>query len=244
MQGVFGKPYIDIISFLDMETFDTLHPEICKGFVLSKLNKLSYNGNLFLDKSDQENVNLDTYNGTIKPLWYQYEEYLKLPVDHPIKLTGSELSEVEFPLYLKYVLGAYDPYQVFLLFTHDQSGLRNLLPTCKLFPNVIQWIDNNNNIFSHISKAYFLLLEADGISIEHCDPKEYPHTIREFIHIRSDIDRSFYVKDTKDSQKIYIDTRACYFNDQDWHGGGSIRKPSYTLRIDGTFTQEFKKKLS
>ena len=237
---ILGKPYIDMTPFLDMTTFDYLHPEICKGFVLSKTRNLSYRGNLILDKIDQDHVNLDIYDENSRPVWYRYEEYLRLADNHPIKIIGETLNHTELTLYLKYVLNAYDPYQVFPLFTKKKSEERKLSTISELFPTVIEWIDNIS-VFSHISQAYFLLLEADGVSLEHCDPTHEPNVLREFIHIRSSLDRPFYVKNSKDSEKIYIDCRACYFNDQDWHGGDGVRKSSYALRVDGTFTNEFKK---
>lgn len=241
-RALLNKPYVNLTSYLDMQAFDQLHSEICRGFVLAKTKNLSYRGNLSLDKIDQEQVNLEIYNGTVRPIWYRYEEYMALPEDHPIKLSASGLNQTELALYLKYAMGAYDPYQVFPLFTHQESMTRELSTIAELFSNVIKWIDATN-VFTHISKAYFLLLEPDGISIEHSDPADDPTVLREFIHIRSDVDRPFYIKKSKNSEKIYIDARACYFNDQDWHGGEGVRKSSYTLRIDGTFTEEIKKNL-
>jgi hypothetical protein len=240
LNSAYSKPFVDLSPHIDLEGFDKLHPEICKGFVLSKTRNLSYRGNLFLDKTDQDQVNLDIYNGTIKPVWYRYEEYLKLSDTDPIKIIGSTLNDSELGLYLKYVLDAYDPYQVFPLFTTNESKGRELSTMAELFPNVIRWIDKIS-VFSHVSNAHFLLLEADGVSIEHCDPKADPNILREFVHIRSGLDRPFYVKNSKESKKTYIDARACYFNDQDWHGGDGVRKSSYTLRIDGTFTNDFRK---
>lgn len=243
IKGIQDKPYIDLSNYLDLESFDKLHPEICRGFVLAKTKNLSYRGNLLLDKADQEQVNLEIYNDTIKPVWYRYEEYLELPEDHPIKVGAKNLNQNELALYLKYAMGAYDPYQVFPLFVHRGGCIRELSTISELFLNVIKWIDEIN-IFTRVSKAYFLLLEPDGISIEHKDPSDDPNVLREFVHIRSDIDRPFYIKKSKDSEKVYVDARVSYFNDQNWHGGEGVRKSSYALRIDGSFTEEIKKNLT
>ena len=49
--------------------------------------------------------------------------------------------------------------------------------------------------------------------------------------------------DPETKNKIYFNTRAAWWNDQDWHGGEQIMEQSYALRIDGKFTEEFRKKL-
>jgi hypothetical protein len=233
-------PYVGLTSYVDIQALDDLYPEICRGFVLSKTKNLSYRGNLSLDENDQNHVNLEAYNGVIKPVWYRYEEFLKLPDNHPIKVSARDLDETQLALFLKYAMGAYDAYQVFPLFSHHEFGTRELSPMADLFENAIKWIDNTN-IFAHISKAYFLLIESGGITIEHSDPKyPNPDVLREFIHIRSNLDRPFYVKESKESEKIYVNERACVFNDQKLHGGEPTMTTCYSLRIDGTYTDAFR----
>ena len=42
---------------------------------------------------------------------------------------------------------------------------------------------------------------------------------------------------------MYLNTRAAWWNDVDWHGGERIMEQSYSLRIDGKFTESFREKL-
>ena len=103
-----------------------------------------------------------------------------------------------------------------------------------------------NKVFSHIGRATFFVQEAGGISFEHKDPSvdpEYPDVPSEFIHLSPSVDRPFYVRDFETEEKTYIRTRAGYWNDQDYHGGDPVMKPTYSLRIDGRFTDEFKAKI-
>ena len=65
----------------------------------------------------------------------------------------------------------------------------------------------------------------------------------EFIHVRPTVDRPFYVYDTEQKKKHYIESRVGWWNDKDLHGGEVSPKPSYALRIDGIFTDEFRKKI-
>ena len=102
-------------------------------------------------------------------------------------------------------------------------------------------VNRFKEIFSHIGKAYFLVVEGGGISFEHCDSNPHNGIINEFIHIRSDLDRPLFVRDTNTSKKVYIDTKAVYFDDQCYHGGDATAKSTYALRIDGIFTEKFRK---
>jgi|TARA_B100001094_G_scaffold47310_1_gene42524 hypothetical protein len=239
LRGILGHPYLDLYSYVDLTSFDKLHSEICRAFVLGK--NFAGNGNLQLEKYDQENVNLDAYNGDISPVWLMYEKYLKLSNDDPIKVAGEGLNEEQLILYIKYAFGAYNPWHVYNVFDKIDEK-RVLSPIHHLFPNLITWIDNLD-IFSNVTRAYFLLIEQDGISVEHCDPSPHPDIPREFIHIKSCDSRPFYVREYKNSEKIYMNSRVTYFNDQDWHGGEASKKTTYSLRIDGIFTETFRKQL-
>lgn len=241
IKGINGRPYIDVSEDVDISKFKSLHAEICRGFVLAKDHVQL--GMLYAHEKDQEYVNLNAYKDGLKPVWYMYNKFNALPNDHPIKIAGSEFSNNDLILYLTYALGAHNPYKIFMLFVDewcDNSFQRMYSPEHIYFSSVLEWI-NNLSIFSHISRAYFLILDGGGTSIEHCDPKD--NGLNEFIHIRSDLDRPFYVRDIETSEKFYIDTLASYFNDQDFHGGDPVNKSTYVLRIDGTFTEEFKNKI-
>jgi hypothetical protein len=113
------------------------------------------------------------------------------------------------------------------------------------FPGLLNWI-NNLEIFQTITDAYIMTVDSGGIPFEHHHPPVDDNDISklsEFVHIRPNLDRPFYVRDSLTRKKHYIDTRVAYWNDQDSHGGDIIFKPSYSLRIDGVFTDSFKEKI-
>jgi hypothetical protein len=92
-----------------------------------------------------------------------------------------------------------------------------------------------------------MTLEAGGIPWEHCDPEstadEGEDFIPEFIHIKTDLDRPFYMIDQVAKERKYINTRVAWWNERDWHGGEPINRPTYTLRINGRFSDDFKQKI-
>lgn len=248
IKGIFGKTYIDLSQCINLEKFDVLHPKICRGFSLAK--DLALIGNIDVPK---DFMNLDLYENQFKPLFKAHEEFLNLPDNDPIKINGKNLNDNDFSMYLKWVLGGYDLYSFYILYDF-KDGWRNDInkrgrtETANYFPEVVSWIDSliEQEIFSHIGRVIFFVQESGGISFEHKDPSIDPNSpdiLSEFIHIRPTLDRPFYIRDSETLEKTYIDTRIGYWNDQDWHGGDPVMKPTYSLRIDGVFTKSFKEKL-
>jgi hypothetical protein len=225
MKGIAGYPYIDVSKHIDVRSFDKLQSKIFKGIALAK--HLAQVGNLELALS---NLDLNEYN--FKPLIEAYREFNELPNTHTIKLNGMSLSNNQLATYLKYAFGGYDLYVTY----H-----KNLFE--QYFPELLEWI-NQIRIFQSISDAYIMTLDAGGIAFEHHHPPVDDNDISkpsEFVHIRPNLDRPFYVRNSKNNEKYYINTRVAYWHDQDRHGGDVVCKPSYSIRIDGIFTESFRK---
>lgn len=247
IKGINDAAYIDLSKYIDSQSFVDLHPEICKAFATAE--HLSALGNLD-DPGDY--VNWEIYNNSFTPLSDCHKTFLSLPADHPIRIGGTGLVGNEFAKYLKYALGGYDLYSFYVLcdFTKDwrnSSGINIRQEFKEFFPRTINWLHDliDQKIFSHIGRATFFVLESGGISFEHKDPSvdpEYPEKTSEFIHFRCNLDRPFYIRDIETSKKTYIDTPVAYWNDQDYHGGDPALKPTYSLRVDGEFNSEFRKK--
>ena len=259
MQGINNQPYYDLEQYLDMKKFDEMQAEIYKGFALArpyaKEGTWMTPGFSFKDAS---------YQIHWKPIYKAIEEYLALPDDDPIKQGGWELwcnvpkGHAErnlFTRYLKMAMGAYDPYVYYFLWEEgswdDRTAARNLTEEAAYFPSVVKWVESliDDNIFEHIGRVIFFHCEADGIPFEHrdLDAKNgidviVPHK-NEFIHIRPNTKKAFYLWDPETKNKTYLNTRAAWWNDTDWHGGERIMEQSYGLRIDGKFNEEFRKKL-
>ena len=247
LKQVLGNSYIDLSTFVDLESFDKLHPEICRGFATA--NELAHTG---MVEAPDGRINISVYNNTIKPLSVANKELQALSNDNPYKIQSQDLESNKLATYLKYAFAGYDLYMFYVIcdFSDDwrtDSAKRNIQAAGEHFPNLVNWIYEliDLNVFSHIGRALFFVQEAGGISIEHSD--EYLETTdeqSEFIHIRSSLDRPWYIRDSETLEKTYIDTRASYFNDQNWHGGDPVLTPTYSFRVDGIFTDEFRKKIS
>lgn len=260
IKGINNQTYINMESHIDMNMFDSLQPEIIRGFAESR--HFAKEGTWMKPGFKYDKM---SYIINWKPIFQAVEEYLQLPDDNPIKQGGWDLytnikdyqTRNKFTRYLKMAMGAYDPYIYYFLWEEgswdDRTGVRKLTEEAEYFPNVVNWIESMvGPIFEHIGRVIFFHCEHDGIPFEHRDlgahngvwDSDYytPHR-NEFIHIRPNTKKPFYIWDPDTQNKTFINSRAAWWNDQDWHGGDSIKEQSYSLRIDGKFSEEFRKSL-
>lgn len=249
IRGINSQPYINLEPFLDIDGFSNLHYKICKGIVMSEYKK---EGNI-VKMGGWDNQ----YELTWKPIAFAIDEYEALPYDHEIRKLGRELGEWDnrdqFVLFLKLTLGAYDPYQFIFLKTEDggwesRFEEKEWTPDAKHFPELKQWLEQLvPSVFTHLGRVIMFKAEHDCIMPMHRDliyPNEtdYFDHRHEFIHLRPNLDKPFYIWDGADN-KILTEHRAIFFNDQDWHAGGRTNKQSYSIRVDGVFSEEFRKQI-
>lgn len=265
IKGIAGKPYIDLDQYLDIDGFINLHPEICKGMALTR--EFAKEGTWTVPGFEQST---GSYMWNWKPIYKAFNEYLSLPEDHPIKIQGKDIFPNNFKdykqrniftRYLKLTMGASDPYIYYFLWEEgewDNKGTsKNKTEIAKFFPGTVEWVESliANNIFSEIGRVIFFVCDHDLQPFEHRDVvKNSDNTLvpsntftahnNEFIHIRPRTKRGFYLWDPDKQNKVYINSYASFWNDQDWHGGEVLKTQEYSMRIDGKFTTDFKQKLN
>ena len=256
--GINNQPYIDMAPYLNINQFDQLQPEIIRGFADARI--YAKEGTWMKPGFTFEQM---SYVHNWKPIYVAMEEFMQLPDNDPIKLGGIDLFHDfqnyqvrnKFTRYLKMAMGAYDPYIYYFLWEEgswdDRTGERKLTEEAQYFPNTVKWVEQliTDNIFEHIGRVIFFHCEHDGIPFEHRDldakngiNNPGPHR-NEFIHVRPNTKKAFYLWDPDQKNKTYLNTKAAWWNDNDWHGGEKIMEQSYSLRIDGKFTEEFRTKL-
>jgi len=259
IKGINNQPYIDMTQYLDMDGFDKLQPEIYRGFADAR--EYAKEGTWMKPAFEIKDM---SYVPNWKPIYKAIEEFLALPDNDPVKQGGIDLYRDfedfrvrnRFTRYVKMAMGAYDPYIYYFLWEQgswdERSAPRKLTEEAAHFPNVVKWIEQliTNGIFEHIGRVIFFHCEADGVPFEHRDldgtkgiQDGYTPHRNEFIHIRPNLKKPFYLWDPEKRNHVYINSRAAWWNDQDWHGGNPIKEQSYGLRIDGKFTDEFRKRL-
>ena len=258
ISGINNQPYINMEPYIDMDMFDKLQSEIITGFALARDN--AKEGTWMAPGFTFEDM---SYRHNWKPIYEAMLEFQQLPDSDPVKQAGLKLMPKDFKnfqernvftRYLKMALGAYDPYIYYYLWEEgswdDRTAPRTLTPEAQYFPDTVKWVESMvGTIFKDIGRVIFFHCEHDGIPFEHrdLDAKNGVNVVKphrnEFIHIRPNTKKGFYIWDPEKQNKIYINSRAAWWNDVDWHGGDKIMEQSYSLRIDGKFTDEFRKKL-
>ena len=260
IRGINGTPYYNMEQYLDMELFDKLQPEIITGFAEARM--YAKEGTWMKPGFTFEQM---SYSPHWKPMYKALEEFMALDDNDPIKLAGSafckDFSDYKMrnklTRFLKMSLGAYDPYIYYFLWEEgswdERPGERKITDEAKFFPETVEWIKSmHGTIFEHIGRVIVFHCEHDGMPFEHRDLgghngiweyNEYRPHRNEFIHIRPNTMKPFYIWDPDTKNKTYINTRAAWWNDQDWHGGDKVMQQSYSLRIDGKFSEDFRKKL-
>lgn len=256
IKGINNQPYYDLAQYLDMAEFDRMQPEIIRGF--AEAREHAKEGTWMAPGFTFDKM---SYQPFWKPIYKAMEEFMALPDTDPIKIAGMELykdfknykQRNKFTRFLKMAMGAYDPYIYYFLWEEgswdDRTAPRKLTDEAAHFPNVVKWVESMTDIFEHVGRVIFFHCDHDGIPFEHrdLDAKNgmnviVPHR-NEFIHIRPNTKKAMYLWDPESKDKTYLNTRAAWWNDVDWHGGERIIEQSYSLRIDGKFTEAFRKKL-
>lgn len=236
-----NRLYINLEKFVDVSRFDSLHPEICRGIATAR--HLSVNG---LQTINPGTINPSSLGFRVNPLYETYSLWESLPDSDPLKSAGKNLDYNQLSTYLKFAFGGYDLYSLYKILDVDfeKTGIGEIE---NHFPNLVNWIINFKTlgIFDSLHSATLMVLEAGGIPWEHCDPEPaMVGEIAEFIHIKTDLDRPFYMIDPNTKNKVYLNhTRVAWWDETDWHGGEPINRPTYTLRINGKFSKAFKEKI-
>lgn len=263
IRGIGNKPYIDLDAHLDIAGFKRLHPEICRGFATAR--QYAKEGTWMTPNFDFNDM---SYTLNWKPIYKAFEEFQQLPESDPIKIEGMKIFPNDFKdfgqrnifiRYLKSAMGAHDPYIYYFLWEDatnmSDRGVIERPPTAEQqhFPGVVKWVTKlkTQNIIEHIGRVIFFVSESSSKPFEHRDidhsiqgdENGYSNHSVEFIHIRPLIKRGFYIWDPRQQKKVYVNSHASFFNDQDWHGGEFSMEQEYGLRIDCKFTESFKKKL-
>jgi len=233
-----GKIFIDLEPYIDLRAYDKLHLEICRGIATAR--DLALDG---LQHVPDGTMHPHAQGYKVYPLFEATTKWESLSEDDPFKIAGKDLTYNQRTDYLKNAYGAYDFYRLFPIL--GDKGLPGKVS--EHFPNLTNWVLNleNLNIFKSFHSSNLISVDAGGIPWEHFDPPEgyeTPGFLPEFIHIKTDCDRPFYILDPETNERTFMNTRVAYWNERDWHGGLPIYRPTYTLRINGSFTEEFKEK--
>ncbi len=77
----------------------------------------------------------------------------------------------------------------------------------------------------------------------HADGYKQAHHHNEFLWLRTNKAKQFFIYDEKLKQKHYVEGYSAFFNEQSYHGSEPSTEMNFSVRVDGFFTNEFRKQL-
>ena len=132
---------------------------------------------------------------------------------------------------------------------YNTHGLQNKhLSTCVAkrpndsdFDFFYNWLDKQN-IFSDYGRVVFFINYPGSCQIPHYDPMEKSRDQPdEFIWINFNPNRKkFYLLNHSTNEKHYAQGHVNWFDTDNFHGADIVDYACYALRVDGTFSDQFK----
>jgi hypothetical protein len=231
MINILGQAYLSLDEHLDTKKFDSIIDEIVIGIAKSKYAAGPTNtGSGYLD--------------TTIPSTFEIHKTILKDSTHPYHSTIKQLKNWEPFVFIQYKWPSHALGQCLVLRSpgiglyetkHDPDQCKDFSIISNFTP-LMDWLVSEN-IFQHIGRIVIFLNDPNSRVLEHRDYSDGISRKDQFIWISPLGSKKFYVRD--DSKKIYFDSRFCYFDNANIHGADSINHASFSIRIDGTFSENF-----
>lgn len=236
------RPIFPMDNAVDTSCFAELDMEICLGLAKAKETFLT-NGSDYT----RGDATPDLYDHRFKDVTIAASE---LRADE--RAVFETLTYAEKQRYLKYAKGAYHPWSVCYTFLTSDSWNDKMNSAGKvlkqeareLFPKTIDWCYRLPQ-FREIGRIAIFGVDPRQHVTCHRDlePSKWP-TNNELLMVCPRGDKKFFVYDPLLKEKIFPETRCYIFSDLNFHGVEPSPRFTYSLRIDGKYTDEFAREIS
>lgn len=238
MKGVNGKPYIDTDQFVNIEELKSLRYKIYAALSKSQpiVSEYFKSENEFLDERDLQNL-INFAGAPLVPLYPKHMEFMEMDSSDPRRVIYESLTEVEQRIFLK-LMGGSQPFSTLVLKTQYEWQ-----ENAKQFPELCNWI--NKLPFETVKRAVFYVIEGLNPTVIHADKNLPDHKTHgtEILWCRITPNKSFFIYDKEKNYKHQVTSTSCFFNERDYHGADPINHLSVSLKMWGTFTEEFREKV-
>lgn len=180
------------------------------------------------------------------------KEFLALPADHPERLRCAGMDLRQIGLYLGLVHQLTSQAERILITQkrknppkHPKNRFELWEPTSNTekFRFLLNWLDDQK-IFESYGRVIGLLNCPNQLVVPHVDvePRRNPP---EFIWFRIS-DKPFYILPhlkAPEDERLFVEGNVAWFNDSMYHAASTIKYYAISFRIDGVFTQDFRRKV-
>jgi hypothetical protein len=236
-------PFIDLEPYLDTSKYDDYHDEV--NIALSLIEDYTFpNVNGSIPKELQQ------FEGQTHPSDMIHYIERHDPTGKHLKIINSLPQKQQKLKYATYAMGAAQGwnFSVFLLqneyLTKADAGKRTLGKNANHFPHVLSYFVNELP-FEYVSRSILFATYPGTDMTCHRDWIRTESNNAHHMCFNFGPGRRAYVYDCDTREKTHVreGCRAYLFNDQDYHGVSAVPHFSYTIRVDGQFTDEFCEKL-
>ncbi|MBK6691281.1 MAG: hypothetical protein IPG50_03635 [Myxococcales bacterium] len=264
LHGVLGRAYIDLEPFVDLAPLDAIHEEVC--LALAQL-PVDYTGgshrSMGIMPQGYESEALVDYGEIIEGLLADAFATFRELADDPAAIDASRESHQTFGeerdvllsrrqmLWLKVRFGVYFPWKAYVELMPNRSWSDKSSAAGKAFtarakaflPKTVAYVQTLP--FREIGRCNIMGLEGSDHGTVHRDgdPSEKPE-VDHFIVLCPAKNKRLYLLEPELNRKTYIDRRAYWFNDSDYHGVDADPFFRYSIRVDGIFEPSFLERIA
>jgi hypothetical protein len=258
IHGIFGRPYVDLETYVDLAALTALDDEICLGLAEVPVD---YTGGshrsmeiMPASRTSEAHVDYGEVIAAMDPTAYATFRSLghdpaSLP-DVPAEATFGEerdhaLSRRQM-LWLEARYGVYFPWKVYLEMIPNRTWEEKSSPDGKdftriartFFPKTLAFVKSLP--FQHIGRCNLMGLASNDHGSVHRDgvPEDKP-AADHFITFCPRGNKRLYLWDEEAKQKTAVSGHAYWFNDSDYHGVDADPFFRYSIRVDGVFRPDF-----
>ena len=259
IRGVFGRPYVDLEPYVDLDALDALDDEIAVGLAEVPVDYTggSHRSMEIMPASRAAEAHVDYGEVIAKMTADAYATFRSLasePTAFPgesDRLGATFGEERDHPLsrrqmlWLEYRFGVYFPWKVYLEMIPNRTWEDKSDPDGKaftrlartFFPKTIAFVKSLP--FTHIGRCNLMGLASNDHGTVHRDgDPASKKSVDHFITFCPRGDKRLFLWDEEQQQKVDVRGRAYWFDDSDYHGVEADPFFRYSIRVDGVFRPE------
>lgn len=267
LTGIFGRPFIDLEPYLDLDGLDEVHDEICLALTRVPVDYTggSHRSMGIMPEAQRASALVD-YGEAIRAMSDDELRTFVSLADDPRAIDVSRRDGLEFGeerdhplsrrqmLWLKFRFGVYFPWKVYVELIPNRSWSEKAESAGKeftrqaraFFPKTIAFVSRLP--FASIGRCNVMGLEANDHGTVHRDGEPGSEPLPDpFITLCPKKNKRLFLWDDSADPlhaKTHVKGRAYWFNDHDYHGVEADPFFRYSLRIDGAFQPALLEKLA
>jgi hypothetical protein len=257
IRGIFGRPFLDLEPYLDLEELAALDGEI--SFGLTEV-AVGYTGgshkSMGIVPPSAANDPYADYGQVIASMSRrEFARFVALS-DTPAAFDLERRAEYQFGeerpwplsrrqmLYLEYSHRVYFPWKVYYELcpnlawedraTGDGTGFTE--EARRVFPRTVDFVERLP--FARVGRCNLLGLQSNDHGTVHRDGEDEAE-VGHFITLCPRADKRLFLWDEDERRSVPIGGRAYWFDDRNYHGVASDPFFRYSIRVDGVFQPQF-----